>query len=202
MEALEKRRDEARDQLRTLSQLLTKPSNDPEEPPHNKYTLRGVSTEPHITYVLQQLDPDEIDYSHDAEATGWQWWRISYSTVDAKPVSTTASPSASSPSGPNQGYELDGWGVPKGFVGDWARKARKEREINTDRAGFSVQKVREVEVLKAARDESTSALLVYASERAVNQEPVKLPSQLKVSYQGPSPVLSGLVDPVILTDKS
>ncbi|KAI9871811.1 MAG: hypothetical protein M1830_002426, partial [Pleopsidium flavum] len=160
LESLEKRRDEARDQLRNLSQLLTKPTDNPEEPPHNKYTLRGVSTEPHITYVLQQLDPNDIDHSSNAEATGWQWWRISYSAADANPISTTASPSASSPSGPNQGYKLDGWGVPKGSVGDWARKVGKERERNADRAGFSVQKVREVEVLKAARDESTSALLV------------------------------------------
>lgn len=56
-----------------------------------------------------------------------------------------------------------------------------EKERNADRAGFTVQKVREVEVLKAARDENTSALLVYASERAVNEDYVGLPQQLKVS---------------------
>lgn len=35
-------------------------------------------------------------------------------------------------------------------------------------------------MLKAARDESTSALLVYASQKAMSLEPSKLPSQLQV----------------------
>lgn len=38
-----------------------------------------------------------------------------------------------------------------------------------------------MEVLKAARDESRTALLVYASERAVNYESGDLPPQLRVS---------------------
>lgn len=40
--------------------------------------------------------------------------------------------------------------------------------------------VREVEVLKAARDGSPSALLVYANETAVRWKPSDLPSQLQV----------------------
>lgn len=45
-----------------------------------------------------------------------------------------------------------------------------------------VQKVREIEVLKAARDESNSALLVYANEKAVTYGVGELPSELRVRH--------------------
>jgi len=44
------------------------------------------------------------------------------------------------------------------------------------------QKVREVEVLKAARDGSSSALLVYANETSIQLKPSDLPSQLQVGF--------------------
>lgn len=133
----------------------------------------------------------------DAETTGWQWWRISYSTAAAKAISTTASPS---PAPEPLGYELDGWGVPKVPAAEWARRARRERERNADRAAFSLQKVREVEVLKAARDESTRALLVYASERAVGQEVGELPLQLKVRFI--QSLVSAITSACLLPDSS
>ena len=43
------------------------------------------------------------------------------------------------------------------------------------------QKVRQVEVLKAVRDESPSAVLVYASDKAMSVENKELPPELKVS---------------------
>jgi len=79
--------------------------------------------------------------------------------------------------------------VPKISASEISRKVRHASERKADRAGCSVQKVREVEVLKAARDESTRALLVYASERAVNQEVLDLPPQLKVSQPPVRPVV-------------
>jgi len=45
----------------------------------------------------------------------------------------------------------------------------------------TVQKVREVEVLKAAKDESRRVLLVYANEKAMSYECKELPPQLLVS---------------------
>lgn len=139
-----------------------------------------------------------MDPTPDAEAAGWQWWKISYSTADAQVISTTASPSPA----PEQGSELTGWGVPKISASEWARKARQHGERNADRAGFSVQKVREVEVLKAARDESTKALLVYASERAVNHDFADLPPQLKVrlslTHSPTQSFITGLL-PIALT---
>lgn len=46
---------------------------------------------------------------------------------------------------------------------------------------FIFQEAREVEVLKAAKDDSRLALLVYASEKALAVEPTQLPSQLRVT---------------------
>ncbi|GAB7360178.1 hypothetical protein MBLNU230_g7940t1 [Neophaeotheca triangularis] len=50
-----------------------------------RYTLRGVSTKPHITYVLHPAeDPDsaedamETQQDDDTTPPGWQWWRIDY----------------------------------------------------------------------------------------------------------------------------
>lgn len=111
---------------------------------------------------------------------GWQWWRISYSNNDANVISTTASSSNSPARGPASGYELDSMGVPIVPTDDWENEARQKNDREADCVGFTVQKVREVEVLKAARDESTSALLVYASESAVNCDFIELPPQLKV----------------------
>lgn len=50
---------------------------------------------------------------------------------------------------------------------------------------IALQKVREVEVLKAARDESRRVLLVYANERAVSYECKELTPQLLVSRSAP-----------------
>ena len=45
---------------------------------------------------------------------------------------------------------------------------------------FFFKEAREIEVLKAAKDDSRLALLVYASENALAVEPTQLPSQLRV----------------------
>ncbi|MCJ1469641.1 hypothetical protein MMC07_008277 [Pseudocyphellaria aurata] len=55
--------------------------------------------------------------------------------------------------------------------------------IGTDSKPVSRTKVREIEVLKAAKDESRTALLVYASEKAMSYECGDLPSQLRVRFR-------------------
>lgn len=45
-----------------------------------------------------------------------------------------------------------------------------------------MKKVREIEVLKAAKDDSKNATLVYASEKAISYQVEDLPSQLRVTY--------------------
>lgn len=81
----------------------------------------------------------------------YQWWRISFSTEDGK-----------------------------------ARQAEKEAQgqkataQNGDVVGYTTIKVREDEVLQAAREEWRSTLLVYASDIAMNTQVVAAPSQLQV----------------------
>ncbi|MCJ1285160.1 hypothetical protein MMC26_004498 [Xylographa opegraphella] len=123
---LEHSKDQAVEKLRELSKLYTKPSENIDDPPHHKYTLRGVSTNQNTTYVLANPNgPGDLMSSGLEE---WQWWKISYSVGDVHPI--------------------------------------------------SYAKVREVEVLKAARDESHKALLVYASQKALSYQEERIPDQL------------------------
>jgi len=86
-EDLEHSREQALAKLRELSKLYTKPSENPEEPPYHKYTLRGVSTEPNTTYVL--ANPMGAEDLMSTDESEWQWWKLQYSRGDARPVSCT-----------------------------------------------------------------------------------------------------------------
>ena len=90
--ALELSKKEASQKLQELSRLYTKAPDNEDEPPHHKYTLRGVSADPHTTYVLEKTRPENDNDLLRLEAEDWQWWKISYSVGDAKPVSHTVSP--------------------------------------------------------------------------------------------------------------
>lgn len=81
----------------------------------------------------------------------WQWWRISFSTDDAKNMASAN------------------------------RVSRRDFNLgNADIAGYSARKVREVEVIKAAREESNNVLLVYANEDALKFPEGPHPPQLQV----------------------
>ncbi|KNG89401.1 ubiquitin interaction motif protein [Aspergillus nomiae NRRL 13137] len=82
-------------------------------------------------------------------ADEWQWWRISFSTDDAK-ARQVESQQGDAPS-----------------------------SKNADVIGYTARKVREIEVLKAAREESKNVLLVYANGNAMNfrEEPIPSPLQ-------------------------
>ena len=139
------------DTLRNYSKILTEPSESPTEPPYHKYTLRGVCTEPHITYVLR---PREGATSSESRADDeWQWWRISFSTDDAK--TRRAESSRDDHAAPN----------------------------NADVIGYTARKVREIEVLRAAREECKSVLLVYASANAVRAQEGQIPPPLQVRFK-------------------
>ncbi|KAK1144513.1 hypothetical protein N8T08_005386 [Aspergillus melleus] len=144
---LESRKEEALATLRGYSKTLTEPSASPGEPPNHRYMLRGVCTEPHVTYVLRRQDTGALEESEtDSE---WQWWRISFSIEDAK--AGRAEPNAGGNATSN----------------------------SADVVGYTARKVREVEVLKAAREESKTVLLVYAQDSALNvpNEPAPPPLQ-------------------------
>lgn len=136
-------KQEARNTLRNYSKILTEPSTSPEDSPHYKYTLRGICTAPHVTYVLKkknfaQAEEDLIEME-EKKPEEWQWWRISFSTDDAK------TQQASKPE---------------------SKRTRSNKSTNADVIGYSAVKVREIEVLKAAR-EAKSLLAVYANTNAV-----------------------------------
>ena len=84
---LEHSKQQALTKLRELSKLYTKPSENPNEPPYHKYTLRGVSTEPCTTYVL--ANPMGAGDLMSTDESEWQWWKLQYSRGDARPVSCT-----------------------------------------------------------------------------------------------------------------
>ncbi|KAL4943413.1 hypothetical protein BDV06DRAFT_189950 [Aspergillus oleicola] len=144
LKELETRQLQAEESLRNYSKYLTEPSDTPGEPPVHKYTLRGVCTEPHVTYVLRRNPPTETD----PNPTECQWWRLSFSVDDAK-----------------------------------ARQAQTRHAPppkDTDVIGYTARKVREVEVLRAAREESKTVLLVYANANAMSYKEEPAPSALQV----------------------
>ncbi len=174
--ALQERKDKAVESLRELTKLLTESSSEARRL-KNRYTLRGVSTKPHITYVLRRAEVSD-ESSADTIDNEWQWWRISFSKDDAKKpsqdVTKTEAPAL-------EKKESTGWGAPVGPVSEWQKAKMKEKPRGSEHVGYSITKVREIEVLKAAREESSTVLLVYANDYAVEfgEAPPQLP--LKVT---------------------
>ena len=84
--AFEEVRNHAHWKLKEISQLYTNPVDDPNQPPHEKYTLRGVSTGANVVYVLEKTKPDEEKDILSADAKDWQWWKIEYLSTEATPV--------------------------------------------------------------------------------------------------------------------
>ncbi|KAJ5322709.1 hypothetical protein N7452_010998 [Penicillium brevicompactum] len=150
---LEERKQSTLESLREISKTLTEPSESPSEPPIYKYTLRGVCTQPHVTYVLsdpQTTAGDLMEMDSDPH-DNYQWWRISYSAEDGKARQ--------------------------------AEKKQKQNETGTgasgDTIGYTIRKVSETEVLRAAREEWSSVLLVYASGNAMDAQVNPAPPQLQ-----------------------
>ncbi|KAI9721532.1 MAG: hypothetical protein M1812_002294 [Candelaria pacifica] len=180
LQLLDHQKEIVRAELRKLSAMLTEPSSDPEKPPHHLYTLRGVSTEPHITYVLRPLEATTADRTPDAVARGWQWWKLSYFTTETKPMSKTASPPYKSSSS----YFLTESALRALNLSTKTAKKSSYGSSSSDSSQANIvthfeQKVSEVQVLRAAKVESRTVLLVYASEKAVrcNTEELPLPLQ-------------------------
>ncbi|KFZ24563.1 hypothetical protein V502_00948 [Pseudogymnoascus sp. VKM F-4520 (FW-2644)] len=89
LKALSDEREKARESLRELSKLYTRPATEAGQPPIHKYTLCGVSTSNHITYVRRRAEPDLIEMDLDADGTAKdadQWWKIEYSPSGSQQV--------------------------------------------------------------------------------------------------------------------
>ncbi|GKZ28622.1 hypothetical protein AbraIFM66950_010304 [Aspergillus brasiliensis] len=148
LKELETKKQDALESLRGYSKILTEASPSGELP-HHKYTLRGVCTEPHVTYVLKRSVPEGSTNGCAASTDEYQWWQISFSTDDAKNRQVGAS------SGGDEALH------------------------NSDVIGYTARKVKEIEVLRAAREESKNVLLVYANSNAMNVPEEPAPSQLQ-----------------------
>ncbi|KAJ5689474.1 hypothetical protein N7462_003866 [Penicillium macrosclerotiorum] len=151
---LESRKQSAMETLRSYSRALTEQSESPNEPPLRRYSLRGVCTEPHVTYVLKRndnSDPKDVMEVDGENNSGYQWWRLSFSTEDGR-TRQAAKREAQGDSAATQ----DG-----------------------DVVGYTARKVREIEVLRAAREEWRSVLLVYASDTAMSGQLELAPTSLQ-----------------------
>lgn len=195
---LDEQKDKARESLKEVSALLTGPSSEPSTHPKHPYTLRGVSTEPHITYVLcpvaEQAENMDVEKTEGQPTEGepgveqppqrpaqYEWWRISTSSSDSSNMTKMASHAISS-----RARHLS---VRKGHLRGISMTRRtkiprslwKAKSKRANRPTVSVQKVSEEDVLKAAREEGRAALLVYANERAMDRTLVRpLPGPLRV----------------------
>uniref|UniRef100_A0A093UU67 UBA and UBX domain-containing protein n=1 Tax=Talaromyces marneffei PM1 TaxID=1077442 RepID=A0A093UU67_TALMA len=156
VDELEAEKQAARDTLREQSKILTESAVASDDPPYFKYTLRGFCTAPHITYILRKDAPiqgeeDLIEMEVNTPEE-WHWWRISFSTDDAK-TQQAAKPEN--------------------------RRGKSNKTNNADVIGYTAVKIREIEALRAAR-ESRSLLLVYANNNAVDfpLNPAQPPLQL------------------------
>ncbi|KAL4778061.1 ubiquitin interaction motif protein [Aspergillus varians] len=144
---LEARQQQAMASLKSYSRYLTEPSTIPGDPPVHKYTLRGVCTEPHVTYVLRRNILSSDDSPESNPSDGYQWWRLSFSVDDSKSSEV--------------------------------QSGRTSAPKDADVIGYTARKVQEVEVLRAAQEESKNVLLVYANSNAMNFKEEPIPAALQ-----------------------
>lgn len=78
-------------QLHDLSRLFTVASEDPDQPPYHRYTLRGVCAEHHTVFVQMRNESDSEDEDTNIEKVDWQWWKLEYHSDVSQAVSRTVS---------------------------------------------------------------------------------------------------------------
>jgi hypothetical protein len=147
LEALDKMKVDLDAQMRVIRQQLTTASDDPSEPPYNKYVLQGVSTKPEVVYVRHR-NPDLLGLDDgDAARSEWQWWKLTWSN------NSSSEPSHPPMIGPvtQAQAQAAGNGLPGG-------------------ASYSVSKITEEDVIEAAKVENHSVVMVYANQNAMNFE--------------------------------
>jgi hypothetical protein len=184
---LEDRKNEMLELKRKIGQELTKPGDTPFDSPNHKYTLQGVGTGPGIMYVRHLVPEDLVDLDDDDKNAGaeedeqgnrWQWWRMSWKKDDLKAQQDATKPQ--SLPGPVVGPVSQEEAMSSHFTSingniskaEWAPEADAVTadSIGPDiiALGYSAKKVKEHEVLRAAREETDSVCLVYASKQAMN----------------------------------
>lgn len=163
---IEKKRQKLLIELKATTARFTTPHADSPSSPFHRYTLRGLSTKPHITYVLRRA----AEATHEAESerlgsTLWQWWRISISSEGAKPnhpMAYGSNPQAHSTQAQGGFGSLSQWPPSN------SHHAPSSSQYRGKVVAYTICKVNEEDVLKAAREEDDSITLVYASDKAVS----------------------------------
>lgn len=123
-------------------------------------------------YLLKRRETQENDTDTMMEEDEWQWWRISFSVDDAaaRLAEMNQQPAVPSSVGVQSSPDRQ------------VKKRRISLPSDTDVLGYTTRPVREIEVLRAAKEESSTAILVYASDAAVNYKEDALPPSLQVGY--------------------
>ena len=187
---LEERKNELVELKRKIGQEMTRPSDNPFEPPHKKYVLQGVGTKTGIVYVRRPVIEDLVDLEDDEKnaaaeederGSRWQWWRISWNKEDH--IAQQAATKPHHLPGPLVGPVSQQEAMSSQFTSingnitkaDWAPETdalmADAEAPDVVAIGHSITKVKEYEVLRAARDETDSVCLVYANENAMNFNP-------------------------------
>ena len=186
---LEDHKNAIRAEWKKAAKWLTSPPTSPNGPPFRRYYLSGLSTKPWITYVRvkkgkELIEFEETDDGDDKEqvltnadtSTGketdeeasWEWWRISLSRDE---TSNGGHDSSHPPLvGPRTQQEA--------VQADMAKKV-KQPEPDALTVGYSITRVREYEVLKAAKEATKEAVCVYASEAALRFRGLEVSDSLK-----------------------
>ena len=172
--ALNTEKEKALAACRKVLSELTEPSFDPAKNPTHKYTLRGVSTLPHVTYFRQRREIDLLDGEENA-SDDWEWWRSSFSREDGKVQQQEKRAAAQSVPEPT---------LPEDQPGLSASQLLNRSETD-DGVGYTLKRVSEEDVLDAAKNESKSVMVVYASEAAVNFKGTAPNQQLQVRIHFP-----------------
>lgn len=88
-QVLEEKKEKLAKQIRELSNFYKEWSDNKEDSPTHRYSLRGVATDPMTTFVL--ADPNSPEDLIDTLIDDWQWWKICYDAGESEPISIEVS---------------------------------------------------------------------------------------------------------------
>lgn len=141
--------------LRRMAEVLTVPSEEAEMHPTHKYTLRGVITSPDVVYMCRRREADASE-TEASSAKVDQWWRCAWVAGDENPVRQEVRPAL----------------VP--------RFQTLRVMLNSSQQQTTFAKVQEAIFTEVDTDGSKIPILVYATDKAMNEEPAPLSDALKV----------------------
>lgn len=123
--------------------------------PTHKYTLRGVITSPDVVYMCRRKQADSSE-TEASSAKVDQWWRCAWVAGDENPVRQEVRPTLAPRFQPL--YVM----------------------LTTSSQQTTFAKVQEAIFTEVDTDGSKIPILVYATDKAMNEEPAPLSDALKV----------------------